>query len=534
MRSFILTLISVSCLQLINGQYYRDQEPLGVHIVYGAEPTHQVNIIWWTKTKTPSAIVYYSLIDEEHDDVPIESLSCQHNSKAKGYLARNSTNGKFIQRVFLDNLKPNRRYCYEITSGQESSHIFSFRTADYSTLLAIRDEKYYHSSFIVYGSDISPTLTTQNNQRDNLHDFDSDLSGLIRSFKDQLLDKRVNGFLNLPTIHLKEYSVSNTINSRDFLDYYGSILSNVQILPTLSQMSDSISRQLFQKMFPLKGTVPFNSYFYSIDVNGVHFLSYSADMFTMKSRYGQNNGHTFDATAAGLLETQVNIIEKDLIKANKNRHLVPWVIVLASQSLSCVDFTCDQTTNDIFKKKLESIFYKYNIDLILESSSNLYERSYPVLRTAKKFQTSYDNAEMPIYLSLPKYSVGLNRQNPDKWSAFRYQPHVDNTYGMLEIINSTYMKWSYIYSNKSVIDELTLTKDHGNINKQIQERRKEFLEVNKASNDSKQFKMITFILVLFVLSTGVGYVLVKKRLEFRRMQKMNTNYSNLIESEFDS
>lgn len=197
--------------------------------------------MWWTKIKTTSAIVYYGLVDPDNDDVPIESLSCSHNKYAKGYLARNSTNGKFIQRVFLDNLESNSRYCYEITSGDASSHIYAFRTSSYTTSLGAKNEKFFHSSFLVYGSDIAPTLTTQNNQADDFQtNRNTELSSLISSFKDQILNKQINGFLNLPSIHLKEYSEATTINNRDFFDYYTSILSNVQIIPALSQMGKRI------------------------------------------------------------------------------------------------------------------------------------------------------------------------------------------------------------------------------------------------------------------------------------------------------
>lgn len=75
-------------------------------------------------------------------------------------------------------------------------------------------------------------------------------------------------------------------------------------------------------MFPLRGTVPFNSYFYSVNVNGVHLLSYSADLFTIKTKNIDHNGQQFDASAAGLLETQINMIEKDLQEANENRQMV--------------------------------------------------------------------------------------------------------------------------------------------------------------------------------------------------------------------
>ena len=72
-----------------------------MHILYGADPTTELNIIWWTKSISPSALVYYSLIEIENENVSIDSLSCPNNMISKGYLAKNSTNGKFIQRVYL-------------------------------------------------------------------------------------------------------------------------------------------------------------------------------------------------------------------------------------------------------------------------------------------------------------------------------------------------------------------------------------------------------------------------------------------------
>lgn len=530
-----LVIIGLACAISISCQSLRDQEPLGIHIVYGIEPSHQVNVIWWTKIQTVSALVYYGLVEPENDNVPIESLSCKHNRFTKGYLARNATNGKFIQRVFLNNLEPNRRYCYEITSGDASSHIYAFRTASHSNLIGVKNKDTFHSSFLVFGSDMAPTLTTQNNNHQNSdspESFSSHLDSMLASFKEEILNRQINGFLNLPTVHLKEYSEATTVNDQDFFDYYSSVLSNVQILPALSQMGDSISRNLFQSMFPLKGSVPFNSYFYSLNMNGVHFLSYSADLFTIKTK---DNGLHFDASAAALLETQINTIAKDLAKANENRHLVPWIIVLASQSLKCQQFACQSNTNDIFKKKLESIFYKYNVDLILESSSHLYERSFPVLRSAKKYQTNYEIPEMPVYLSLPKYSVGVNQETTDKWSAFRYQPHVDNTYGLLEIINATFIKWSYVYSNKTVIDQLSLTKDHTGVFHRIMKSHKELLELNNLKeSDAHSYRPITLIFIIFALTAVIGYVTVRRRLREKRLQKINSNYSNLIESEFDT
>ncbi len=56
------------------------------------------------------------------------------------------------------------------------------------------------------------------------------------------------------------------------------------------------------------------------------------------------------------------------------------------------------------------MFYEYNVDLILESGSNIYERSYPVVKTIRKYQTDYKNVEMPVVITIPKYSIGINKK----------------------------------------------------------------------------------------------------------------------------
>lgn len=47
-------------------------------------------------------------------------------------------------------------------------------------------------------------------------------------------------------------------------------------------------------------------------------------------------------------------------------------------------------------------------------------------------------------------------------------------------------------------------------------------------------KFILIGLVFALISCTIGYVLVQKYLKLRRAQKLNSNYSNLIESEFDT
>ena len=57
------------------------------------------------------------------------------------------------------------------------------------------------------------------------------------------------------------------------------------------------------------------------------------------------------------------------------------------------------------------MFYEYKVDLIFESSSNVYQRSFPCVRSMQKWKKSYESAEMPVIISVPKYFVGMTPKN---------------------------------------------------------------------------------------------------------------------------
>ncbi len=78
-------------------------------------------------------------------------------------------------------------------------------------------------------------------------------------------------------------------------------------------------------------------------------------------------------------------------------------------------------------------------------------------------------------------------------------------------------------------------KDHAGEFHRITKSHLELLDINKSKgNMIHSFKLIALIIVLFSVTTAFGYVTIKKRLRLNRLQKINSNYSNLIESEFDT
>lgn len=189
----------------------------------------------------------------------------------KGFIGRepvvisNSTS-YFVHRVYMSGLAPDRKYCYEIQSGAASSHIFSFRTSN--------------SNSRSYNSNVTSSFL------------------ILSQFKRQneaLLGLEVGQKVNA-LIYLN--SVLDLLNQTLYSDK--NILSFVPLGPNLAQNSNLF----FNNLFPLMNQWPLNSTFYSFDSNQVHFITFW--------KYSNAN---------------VDLLERDLIQANRNRFLVPWIVV---------------------------------------------------------------------------------------------------------------------------------------------------------------------------------------------------------------
>jgi hypothetical protein len=200
---------------------------------------------------------------------------------------------------------------------------------------------------------------------------------------------------------------------------------------------------------------------------------------------------------------------------------------------------------------MEALFYEYNVDLIFESSEELYERSYPCLKSMDKYTKSYENIEMPIRISLPRRFSASNhvitkQRNIVQWTAESLVPY-GASYGLLEVINTTTVEWSFINTNYTLIDKLIVHKNHNEAFERMHEIRKHFLETNEFPSENKSnqsnrirvnslstFMIVLFFLVSFALIGFIVYIQLKRRFKRKLQLKFNSNYSNLIESEFDT
>ena len=226
-------------------------------MAYGSDTGSEVNVIWWTKVPVSMALVYYSLVDWTDEFTTSDSLACSHNKLAKGVLARTPVNGKYVQRVLISGLIPNRRYCYEITSGKASSNIYTFRTSSRSISMEIKNisnrstiSHESHANFIVYSSYLKteyvmPNDVEENKEKVDWEIYDNRIQKVAKSGSNQTSNQDnslgqqelANLFINSFKKELnyrKIYGLFNLISSDiDTLNSYSDALANIQLLPTL-------------------------------------------------------------------------------------------------------------------------------------------------------------------------------------------------------------------------------------------------------------------------------------------------------------
>ena len=128
------------------------------------------------------------------------------------------------------------------------------------------------------------------------------------------------------------------------------------------------------------GVAP-NNWYFSWNIGLVHFVTLSSEVYFL--------GYDTSNTESDLPAKQFAWLEQDLQAANANRTAAPWIVVTAHRSIYCsCDGDCDgqaltlragiKFPNGSFKYGLESLFYKYGVDLFLNGHEHNYERMYDV------------------------------------------------------------------------------------------------------------------------------------------------------------
>jgi hypothetical protein len=125
---------------------------------------------------------------------------------------------------------------------------------------------------------------------------------------------------------------------------------------------------------------------YSFNYGNVHFISIDSETgfpgASEEKRY---------VLPCGGFGDQMTWLEQDLIQANKQRHLQPWIFVQGHRPMYL-----GETIMESFQTAFEELFYQYGVDVYFSGHEHHYERNYPVYRGIP--EPTYSNPRAPLYM----------------------------------------------------------------------------------------------------------------------------------------
>jgi len=166
----------------------------------------------------------------------------------------------------------------------------------------------------------------------------------------------------------------------------------------------------------------------------MHYVSISTELW-----FGVGDNHTNKLSLLAWLK-------KDLVAANKNREVTPWIVIEGHRSVYCsCDGDCDSQAVTV-RKDLEPLMFKYGVDFYINGHEHNYERSYPLFEG----MSARSNIDPKATIYIVSGAAGsqemhepFTRPQP-AWSAYR-----SNSFGysVATIYNATHLHWQQIQTD---------------------------------------------------------------------------------------
>lgn len=219
---------------------------------------------------------------------------------------------------------------------------------------------------------------------------------------------------------------------------------------------------------------------YSFNYGNVHFIS--LDTETGYPGAAEEKRYVMPCGGFG---DQLTWLENDLIQANADRTLRPWIFVAGHHPMYQGD-----SINADFQKAMEELFYKYGVDIYFAGHVHSYERDYPVYQgqvDANKYvnplatthlliggagNDEMRNAQQTIFKDpAPQEKAGLTTWAPTSgngaWTVVTDQDdHVG--IGKITVVDESTVQFEYVRTfTGEVFDSFTLTRDHSRYGKNV-------------------------------------------------------------------
>jgi len=205
---------------------------------------------------------------------------------------------------------------------------------------------------------------------------------------------------------------------------------------------------------------------YSFNYGNIHFISVDAE-----TGYAGAPQETHYVLPCGGFGDQLTWLEKDLIKANSERDVRPWIFAAGHHPMYQGD-----SIDSSLQKAMEDLFYKYGVDVYFSGHVHSYERDLPVYKGVP--EQSYVNPRATTHILVggagndemtgiqldrskdPSPQTRVESGGNGAWTAVTDVDHHVGI-GKVTIVDDSTLKFDYIRTmTGEVFDSITLTRKH--------------------------------------------------------------------------
>jgi hypothetical protein len=400
-------------------KHEQDAVPQQIHISLG-KTAHQMEILWATRIYTRSELYYGETEKDMNQKAKIKLDILSHS---------NSRGSRYWHRAILDNLKPDHRHYYYITSGKVRSETYHFQT--------IRNTTTWSPKFLVYGDLMTNSKSLPYILKEGHNRYDA-----IFHVGDFAYD-----------LHSEEGRRGDV-----FMNSLQPLAAYVPYIGIAGDHEREGSYAHYRYRFALPGVpwpIPEERMYYSQDIGNVHILAYNPQVYLFSQ---------------DLIDEQYNWMLADLRLAHRNRRKVPWIIVLGHRPLYCTHYYPDdcQFEDSVVRAGVEDLFYYFGVDLVIQGHEHMYERSYPMYKS-KPTAKHYINPKAPVYII--SGSTGNEYvtddlpadKNVNDWSAFLISEKDKESVSRVQVLNATHLSYQQVLTaSDTLLDKFTIVQHrHG-------------------------------------------------------------------------
>lgn len=333
-------------------------------------------VSWQTHVRTNTSTVQYGLSNS--------SLSMEAVGQCSSYYAT------FDHHVILQNLQPSMRYFYRVGDAKGGwSPIFSFLTAPLSSPNMPLDFAVWGDLGVVNGGS---TMAFLERIRDSISLMWH--AGDIAYADDAFIhlpcavgfcyEDIWNQFMNLMQPLAANMPYMTTPGNHEAECHSPACLFTQERRESLRNFTAYNHR--FRMPSPESGGVL--NMWHSFNYGPVHFISID----TETAFPGAPEEHMYVLPCGGFGD-MLTWLEQDLIKANEERSLRPWIFVASHHPMYF-----GGTINKPFQDAIENLFKKYGVDIYFCGHKHSYERDYPVYNGVPT--TSYFNPNATVHITV--------------------------------------------------------------------------------------------------------------------------------------